>query len=98
MVIQTADERAELGYWVGKPFWGQGYCTEAAQAVIAYGFQTLGLNRIQAHHFGRNPASGRVMQKLGMRYEGLERQYHKKWGQFEDGLGYAILREDFGGL
>lgn len=95
LVIDPSHERAELGYWIGRPFWGNGYCTEAAQAVLAYGFQSLGANRIQAHHFGRNPVSGRVMQKLGMRYEGLERQYHKKWGQFEDRAGYAILREEF---
>lgn len=95
LVIDPGHERGELGYWVGKPYWGQGYCTEAAQEVIKFGFQELGLNRIQAHHFPRNPASGRVMQKLGMRYEGLERQYHKKWGQFEDRVGYAILSEDY---
>lgn len=95
LVIEPASERAEMGYWVGKPYWGHGYCTEAAAAVLEYGFLTQGLNRIGAHHFARNPASGRVMQKLGMRLEGVQRQYHKKWGQYEDRVGYAILREEY---
>lgn len=95
LVIEPPSERAEMGYWVGKPYWGHGYCTEAALAAVDYGFSSLGLNRIGAHHFARNPASGRVMQKLGMRLEGIQRQFHKKWGQFEDRIGYAILREEY---
>ena len=86
--------RAELGYWIGKPFWGQGYCTEAAEAVVRYGFEVTGLNRIEAHHFTRNPASGRVLQKLGMRHEGRLRQHVKKWDAFEDVELYAILEND----
>src|SRR5581483_12384347 len=50
--------RAEIGYWIGLPYWNCGYCTEAARAVIAFGFQTLNLNRIYANHLTRNPASG----------------------------------------
>jgi RimJ/RimL family protein N-acetyltransferase len=86
--------RAELGYWVGKPFWNQGYCTEAAQAVVRYGFEVLGLHRIHATHIKRNPASGRVMQKIGMRYEGCLRQHVQKWGVFEDMEIYGILRSE----
>ncbi|MEB3268689.1 MAG: GNAT family N-acetyltransferase [Leptolyngbya sp.] len=85
---------AELGYWIGRPFWGQGYCTEAARAVIAYGFDTLGLNRIQATHFADNPASGRVMEKIGMTYEGCRRQHTVKWGEFKDIKLYGILHSD----
>jgi RimJ/RimL family protein N-acetyltransferase len=95
LVMHPADERAELGYWLGKPYWGHGYCTEAAAAVLEYGFTVRALNRIEACHFGSNPASGRVMQKLGMRLEGCHRQFHKKWGRFEDRVSYAILREDY---
>jgi len=64
--LEREHARAELGYWVGKPYWGQGYCTEAAQAVVHYGFVSLDLNRIYAHHFTTNPASGRVLQKIGI--------------------------------
>jgi RimJ/RimL family protein N-acetyltransferase len=88
-------ERAELGYWIGKPYWGRGYCTEAAKTVLHYGFETLGLNRIQARHLARNPASGRVMQKIGMRYEGYLRQHVNKWGIFEDIELYAILKSEY---
>ena len=87
--------RGELGYWIGKPHWGHGYVTEAAAAMIRYGFEVVHLNRIEAHHLSRNPASGRVMQKLGMRHEGVMREHVKKWGNFEDVEGYAILRHEW---
>jgi [ribosomal protein S5]-alanine N-acetyltransferase len=90
--IDPADERAELGYWIGKPYWNQGYCTEAARAILDFGFQQLGLNRIFAHHFARNPASGRVMQKLGMAHEGRLPQHIKKWNAFEDLELYGVLK------
>lgn len=95
LAIAPAHGRAELGYWVGVPFWGGGYCTEAARALVDFGFAELGLNRVHAHHFTRNPASGRVMQKIGMRYEGCLRQHVRKGEGFEDLEAYGILREDF---
>ncbi len=93
--VNQAHENAELGYWIGVPYWGNGYCTEAAMAVLHYGFTKLGLHRIAAHHLSRNPASGRVMEKIGMQYEGCERQRIKKWGVFEDVRMYAILRDEY---
>ena len=86
---------AELGYWIGVPCWGNGYATEAARAVVRYGFETLSLNRIFAHHFIHNPASGKVLKKIGMKYEGRMRQHVLKWGAFVDLELYAILREDW---
>lgn len=86
-------KKAVIGYWIGKPHWGQGYATEAARAIIRYGFETLGLNRIYATHFAENPASGRVMQKIGMTYEGTLRQDVLKGERFRDHAVYAILRE-----
>ena len=93
--LHPEHEKAELGYWIGKPYWGQGYATEAAEAVLRYGFESLHLNRIEAYHFTRNLASGRVLQKIGMVHEGHLRQGIKKWGVFEDGELYAILKSDF---
>ena len=87
--------KGELGYWIAKDFWGIGYCTEAAKAIVNYGFEQMNLNRIHAHHVARNPASGRVMQKIGMKQEGYFRQATVKWGKFEDEVLYAILREDW---
>jgi len=92
--IDRVHLQAELGYWIGVPHWGRGYATEAAQAVVAYGFGTLGLNRIYAHHMARNPASGRVLERVGMRREGVLRQRVRKWGKFEDVVVYAVLRDD----
>ncbi len=88
-------QKAEIGYWIGKPYWGRGYATEAARAIIRYGFETLGLNRIYATHFTENPASGRVMQKAGMQFEGVLRQDVRKGDGFRDHAVYGILREDW---
>lgn len=93
--INHNNANAELGYWIGTPFWGRGYATEAGQAVVRYGFTTLGLHRIHATHLGRNPASGRVMQKLGMQYEGLLRQHVRNWNNFEDLAVYGLLRDEW---
>src|SRR5262249_7026610 len=87
--------RAELGYWIGVPFWGNGYATEAGRAVVQYGFERLNFNRIFAAHFAGNDSSGKVLRNLGMRYEGCMRQAILKWGRFMDLERYAILREDF---
>jgi RimJ/RimL family protein N-acetyltransferase len=95
LVLQPEHERAELGYWIGKPYWGLGYATEAARAVLRYGFETLGLNRVYANYMGSNPASGRVMQKIGMVREGCKRQHTKKWGALDDLVMYGILHEEW---
>jgi [ribosomal protein S5]-alanine N-acetyltransferase len=86
--------QAELGFWIGREWWGHGYAREAAAAVIRFGFETLGLNRICAHHMLRNPASGKVLQHVGMLREGVLRQRVRKWGIHEDVVLYAILRDD----
>ena len=65
-----AHNRAEVGYWIGVPYWGRGLATAALRLIIQFGFEELKLNRIAAGHFPHNPASGRVMQKVNMRYEG----------------------------
>lgn len=95
--IDARFDRAELGYWIGKPYWGRGNCTEASRAVMEWGFTDLNLNRIFAVHFKRNPASGRVMQKLGMKQEGQLRQHIKRWDRYEDMVVYGILRSEWAG-
>lgn len=92
--INPDQQRAELGYWIGRPYWNQGYATEAGRAVVAYGFDVLGLHRIYADHLTRNPASGRVMAKLGMRPEGILREHVVKWGLYEDVARHGILATD----
>lgn len=95
MSISDDHHRAEIGYWIGVPFWNQGYCTEAAAAVVAYGFQQRRLNRITGKYFVRNGASGRVMEKIGMVHEGCLRQYVCRWGRFEDLEVCSILQSEF---
>lgn len=87
-------QRAELGYWLGLPYWGCGYATEAAQTLVRYGFETLGLHRIYASHVVGNVASGRVLQKIGMRHEGCLRNHICKWDQFLDLEFYGMLRSE----
>lgn len=95
LVIDTRFDRAELGYWIGVPYWNRGYCTEAGHALLAFGFGTLGLNRVHASYLARNPASGRVMEKLGMTREGIARQHTKKWDRHEDLVLYGVLKEEW---
>jgi RimJ/RimL family protein N-acetyltransferase len=86
--------QAELAFWIGREWWGQGYAREAAAAVVRFGFETMGLNRIYAHHMARNPAAGQVLRHIGMQREGLLRQRVRKWGVYEDVIIYASLREE----
>ena len=78
-------------------FTGHGYVTEAAWAVLDYGFKVEKLNRICAYHMVRNEASGNVLARLGMKQEGHLRQMIKKWDVFEDVLVWSILRDEFHG-
>lgn len=93
--VNKAFERAELGYWIGEPFWGTGFCTEAAMMMIRYGFEELGLNRIHAFYVDRNPQSGRVLEKSGLSKEGVARQHVKKNGKYENLVLCGLLREDW---
>jgi len=93
--LAPLQQRAELGYWIGVPYWGRGLATEAARAVVEFGFYTLGLHRIHASHFAANRASGRVLQKIGMRHEGCSREHIMKWGRFVDLENYGLLVGEF---
>ena len=95
MEVQREHDRGEIGYWIGVPYWGRGYMTEAVRAVLGWAFESLGLNRVFAEHFTRNAASGRVMQKAGMRHEGSLRQHDKKWDAYLDVEVYGILDSDW---
>lgn len=67
---RESDGVALLGYWIGKPYWGQGFATEAARALIVYGFTKGGIKRFIARHFDENEASARVLHKIGFRPSG----------------------------
>ncbi len=93
--LRREHDRGEIVYWIGKDYWNKGYATEATRAVIAFGFEVLGLSKVHAGHFTRNPASGRVLQKIGMRHEGQQRQHLMREGVLEDVECYGILRGEW---
>jgi ribosomal-protein-alanine N-acetyltransferase len=95
LIIKREHRRAELGYWIALDRWNTGYATEAGRRVIDFGFEHLGLHRIEARHFLRNPASGRVMKKLGMQQEGVERDWAIKWDRYESLVVYSILEPEW---
>jgi [ribosomal protein S5]-alanine N-acetyltransferase len=92
--IELPHQHAELGYWIGVPYWGRGYATEAARAVVTDAFETRGLRRIFASCLTTNPASARVLEKIGMKYEGCQRSHICKWEKFYDLDLYGMLAPD----
>lgn len=95
LMIKREHQRAELGYWIAVDCWNSGYATEASQRVIDFAFEELRLHRIEARHMLRNPASGRVMKKIGMQQEGVERDWAIKWDRFESLAVYSILEPEW---
>ncbi|MEO8909713.1 MAG: GNAT family N-acetyltransferase [Gemmatimonadaceae bacterium] len=95
MLIHREHRRGELGYWIAVDRWKKGYATEASRRLIDFGFDVLGLHRIEARHFVRNPASGRVIEKLGMQKEGVQRDWAIKWDRFETLVLYSILEPEW---
>lgn len=95
LILSAHKPEAELGYAFGRAWWGKGYATEAAGAMVGYGFASLGLDEVCAHAMVRNPASSRVLQKLGMRSIGVLEKMCKKDGEEFDAEGYVITREEW---
>ncbi|UCE01895.1 MAG: GNAT family N-acetyltransferase [Candidatus Latescibacterota bacterium] len=86
---------AEIGYWLAEPYWGQGIATVAVRAMTEYAFRHFDLARLYANVFEGNPASERVLEKVGYVYEGTMRQAVFKENRLRDQKIYAILRADF---
>jgi RimJ/RimL family protein N-acetyltransferase len=93
--VDETHARAELGYWIGVPYWGRGYATEAARRVVRFAFESLDLNRLDSSCFARNAASARVLEKSGFAREGLRPQHVRRFGRFEDLAIYGLLRGDW---
>lgn len=88
-------QHAELGYWVAMDHWGRGFATEAGGAVVQFAFELLGLHRVHAGYYSHNPASGRVLEKLGFRYEGMRPGHIRRLDQFVDLALVGMLRADW---
>ena len=78
---KTADRVHELGYWIGEPWWGRGYATEAAARLLRFAFRELGAARLTSGHFLDNPASGRVLEKCGFAYTGEDSEWSEARGE-----------------
>ncbi|MDD2647682.1 MAG: GNAT family N-acetyltransferase [Eubacteriales bacterium] len=95
MWVDEDNASAEIGYSLSRDYWNRGYMTEAVSLILAFLFDELGLNRVEAQHQTDNPASGRVMRKNGMVREGMMRQRIFNKTRFVDVEAYAILYEDY---
>lgn len=89
---------AEIGYVIARDYWGKGITTEAAKELIKYGFTNMGLVRVQAKCFVENIGSERVMEKAGMKFEGILRKSMLIKGRYRDLKMYSILKEEFEAL
>ncbi|OJZ20323.1 MAG: hypothetical protein BGP21_07715 [Thiobacillus sp. 65-29] len=87
--------RAELAYWIGLPYQGRGYATEAAVAVTEFGFGVLHLHKIRVYHAADNPASGRTIDKLGFRFVGEERDAFQKDGVWHHLRHFELLSREW---
>jgi ribosomal-protein-alanine N-acetyltransferase len=94
-VESEAHRRADIGYVVRRDRWGEGFATEAARVLVDFGFRDLDLYRIWATAHPDNPASSRVLEKIGMEYEGRIRGHMFVKGAWRDSLAYSILRPDW---
>lgn len=95
VVFNETHERGDLGYALSHEHWGRGYMTEAARAVIDAAFRSLPLMRVQSCCHVQNVGSYRVMEKLGMRFEGTFRRYFKIGGHYHDVRFYSLLRDEW---
>lgn len=93
--VDKLHNKGELGYWIGKAYWGKGYATEAAKRVIDFGFKELNLNRIWAPIMSKNKASSKVLKKVGLIYEGTLKQDVLRWNQYEDVDVYGLIKSDY---
>lgn len=95
LVPNSEHNRGELGYWIGRPYWGRGFATEAVTAVLRWAFTELELDRVHAHHDIANEASGRVLAKAGMTLEGTLRQHYERDGHRFDARAWGMLRGEW---
>lgn len=89
-----SSHRAEIGYWLARPYWGRGIMTDAVRAYVRYAFGELGLLRLTAHVLAFNVGSSRVLEKNGFRLEGRLRKHFRKEGRLHDAHYFGLLKED----
>lgn len=95
LLINKRFNKAEIGYWIGVPFWNKGYITEATGAVLKFGFEELNLNKISAQYLAENPASGKVMIKNGMIKEAELVDHIRKYGEYKTSIQYRLTKAEY---
>jgi RimJ/RimL family protein N-acetyltransferase len=95
LVVSPRAHRVEFGYWLARPYWGQGIMTDAVRVYVRYAFTELNLLKLTAHVFAGNLASARVLEKNSFKLEGKLRQHFLKDGRLLDALSYGLLKEDW---
>ncbi|MGR3764290.1 GNAT family N-acetyltransferase [Rossellomorea sp. NS-SX7] len=93
--VDKKNQKGELGYWIGRPFWGMGFATEAVKRMMSFGIEDLGLNKIWASAMSKNTASISVLQKAGLRREGVLKEDRMLSGNFEDIDIFGIVKKDY---
>ncbi|MCL2362776.1 MAG: GNAT family N-acetyltransferase [Defluviitaleaceae bacterium] len=93
--IKPEHSKLSFGYVLNRSYWGKGYMTETLKTIIKFAFEQLQANRVAADHFGENLASGRVMEKAGMKREGITKQSIHVRGKMHDQVWYGLVREDY---
>ncbi len=93
--VEKRFNRAEIGYWVAEPFWRKGMATEAAKAIIEFGFNELELNKLTSSHLAKNPVSGKVMQNSGMIKEGELKEHILKNSEYHDLVLYGLTKKQY---
>ncbi len=93
--VSVENETAEVGYLLGRPWWGRGLATEAARAVVGWGFRHFGLHKVYARAHVNNQRSWRVMERLGMTREGVLRGHWKMRDEHVDLVYYAVFRDEW---
>ncbi|MEQ8153271.1 MAG: GNAT family N-acetyltransferase [Clostridiaceae bacterium] len=96
LAVDNERENCEIGYCIGRAFWNKGIVTEALSAVIDFGFNEIGFERMAAYHHIDNPASGRVMEKCDLKYEGTLRKFSRDSSDnLVDCKYYSILKDEY---
>jgi ribosomal-protein-alanine N-acetyltransferase len=95
LVHEKNHGRAELGYWLGKPYWNQGVMSAAIPMALAYAFGVLNVRRVYARCYAVNSVSQHLLEKNGFMLEGCQRQHHECMGTVHDLLCYGLLRDEY---
>lgn len=96
--VKQEHNKAEIGFWLGEPFWNRGIMSEALRAVLDYGFNTLHFNKLFATHFLENTASGKVLQKAGMIQEAVLKDEYRIKGKYRSVVQYRLTEAEYQAL